>query len=424
MEDTFVGRDKEIEFLDYIFESERRACLAICGNVGVGKTSLANFQKFIWKYRRTKLLFSSRRELEASDLSLNKKSFLIEMIGSLVRELELINPKLLDDPLISKLNRLIDIVQTIDISGGISILGYGGDFGKNNTFSQPLDISVAMLEKHFTTLIEFIKKTELGGYNYSGVIIHVNNFDVVLMEKENQKKVIHFFNEIRDLLQLPDVYYLFLGPNTLFKDIIGSQDRVASVFFRTPLRIEPLSKIELIQAFEKRMNLLKSEDIPNYIKPVKDEVVYNLYDIYEGDIRLIMTSINDILSKFADKFVKSLSLDEAKILLAQERWDRIEQLVKLTVEQKAILKAIIKARAPVSQKDIAALSGKAQSNLSSYYFKPLKENAIIEEKGMIKNKQRLWGLTKDYEPLKWLVDAQERIQDNLEKDAGQLALDL
>jgi hypothetical protein len=423
IEDAFVGRDKEINFLDNLFESERRACLAICGNVGVGKTSLANFQKVIWKYSKTKLLFSSRREIEASDLSLNKKSFLLEIISSIIREMELVNPELLKDNFISKLNRLLDIVQTIDISGGVSILGSGGDFGINKNYTQPLDLSISMLEKYFTSLVEFIKKNEIGGYRYSGIIVHVNNFDVVLTEKENKKKVIQFFNEIRDILQTSDVYYLFLGPNNLFKDVIGSQDRVKSVFFRTPLRINPLSKSELIQAFEKRMELLKSNDIPHYIKPVRDEVIYSLYDLYEGDIRLIMSSVNDILRKISDKFTKSLSIDEARAILAQERWERIEELIKLTEEQKTILKSIIRSQNPISQKEIADLSGKAQSNVSGYYFKPLKDNEIIEEKRRIKNKP-LWGLTRDYEPLKWLVDAQEKMQLNLEEKSSQMSLEI
>ncbi|KKP92700.1 MAG: hypothetical protein US25_C0083G0004 [Candidatus Moranbacteria bacterium GW2011_GWE1_36_7] len=423
IEDAFVGRDKEIAFLDNLFDSERRGCLAICGNVGVGKTSLANFQKVIWKYKKSKLLFSSRREIEASDLSLNKKSFLLEVIGSIIREIELVDPELLKDEFISKLNRLLDIVQTTDISGGASILGFGGDFGMNKNFTQPLEIPISMLEKYFSSLIDFIKQREIGGYTYSGIVVHVNNFDVVLMGKENKKKVIQFFNEIRDVLQTPDVYYLFLGPNNLFKDIIGSQDRVKSVFFRTPLRIDPLSKSELIQAFEKRMELLKSDDIPNYIKPVKDEVVYNLYDLYGGDIRLIMSSVSDILSKVSDKFGKSLSIDEARMLLAQERWERIEELIKLTEEQKTILKSIIKSKDPVSQKEIANSLGKAQSNISGYYFKPLRDNDIIEEKGRIKN-MPLWGLTRDYEPLKWLADAQEKMQLNLAKESNQLSLEM
>ena len=58
---AFVGRNVEKKFLDDLFESNDRVCLTICGDVGVGKTSLANFHKFIWKYTKEKLLFSFRR---------------------------------------------------------------------------------------------------------------------------------------------------------------------------------------------------------------------------------------------------------------------------------------------------------------------------------------------------------------------------
>ena len=37
----------ERRFLDALLESENRLCLTILGDVGVGKTSLSNFQKFI-----------------------------------------------------------------------------------------------------------------------------------------------------------------------------------------------------------------------------------------------------------------------------------------------------------------------------------------------------------------------------------------
>lgn len=82
---AFVGRDQEMSFLDSLFESSDRLCLTICGSVGVGKTSLVNFHKFIWKYEKMKLLFSFRREIEASKELLNKRSFLIEIIGSVLR---------------------------------------------------------------------------------------------------------------------------------------------------------------------------------------------------------------------------------------------------------------------------------------------------------------------------------------------------
>ena len=92
---AFVGREKERNFLDNIFESEDRFCLAICGETGVGKTSLANYQKFIWKYKTPKLLFSFRREIEACDELLSKKNFIIEILGSVLREIKLLDPELL-----------------------------------------------------------------------------------------------------------------------------------------------------------------------------------------------------------------------------------------------------------------------------------------------------------------------------------------
>ena len=60
---AFVGRDQEKKIIDSLLESSERICLTICGDVGVGKTSLANFQKFVWKYKKQKLLFSFRREI-------------------------------------------------------------------------------------------------------------------------------------------------------------------------------------------------------------------------------------------------------------------------------------------------------------------------------------------------------------------------
>ena len=63
LEDAFIGRAKERNFLDDIFESEDRTCLTICGETGVGKTSLANVHKYVWKYKKKKLLFSCRRGL-------------------------------------------------------------------------------------------------------------------------------------------------------------------------------------------------------------------------------------------------------------------------------------------------------------------------------------------------------------------------
>jgi hypothetical protein len=420
---AFVGRDQEMNFLNSLFESSDNLCLTICGSVGVGKTSLVNFHKFIWKYKKSKLLFSFRREIEASKELLNKRSFLIEIIGSVLREIKLLQPELLKKDLLNKLNKIVDISQSIDISMGASAFGFGVDVGGGKSIVQPIQLSTTTLESYFVELVEFIKANEINGRRYSGLIVHVNNFDVVLTNKENKKNVIGFFNEIRDVLQTKDVYFLFLGPSSLFGDIIVSQQRVKGIFCQTPLKVSPLSKTEITKAFEERMEILQSEDVQKYIKPIEDEVVFRLYDLYKGDIRSVMSGIRDILGQNADKLSKTtLTANEAMLLLGKERWERIESAMKLTDEQKNILKYLATADKYISQKEVAILFRLARTNVSGYYFKPLKENNIIEEKEKM-GQTPYFGLTQDYVPLKWLLEAQKDLNKNLkEQQLKQMGL--
>lgn len=233
IEKAFIGRGQEKEFLNNIFDSTERLSMVICGDVGVGKTSLANFHKFIWKYKTPKLLFSFRREIEANNDLLNKKNFLIEIIGSVLREIKLLQPELLKHELLVKLNQIVDITQTVAISGGASAYGFGADFGKEKMSAQPIQLSNTILEEYFISLINFIKSYEINGFKYSGLIVHVNNFDIVLSSQKENKTVINFFNEIRDIIQTPDTYFIFLGPKDFFENIISSQKRVKSIFVQT-----------------------------------------------------------------------------------------------------------------------------------------------------------------------------------------------
>ncbi len=414
LEDAFIGRDSEIKILNNLFESENNICLTICGDTGVGKTSLANFHKFVWKYSKKKLLFSCRREIEASDTILDKQSFLLEIIGSVLREVALLEPKLLNDPILSRLNAIIDFTQMMSISGGISadIAGYGGglNFARERNNSMPLKMTTASLEQHFVSLLEFIKTKKVGGRQYQGIIIHVNNFDVVLQQKGKGKKIIAFFNEIRDILQTKDAYFLFLGPSDFYSQVITSEERVKSIFVRTPLLIKPLNKKEVIHAFEKRMKLLKSIDVAQYIKPISDEVVFRLHDLYNGDIRSIMTGVKDILGQCSDRLLQPLSMNEAMTLLGRERWERVRD--KLTKEQKKILEFLVKNNKYINTKEASDILKKPSSNLSGYYFRPLKELNIIEEKER-KGKMIYLGLTVEYQPLKWWFESESGIKKDI-----------
>ena len=420
IEDAFIGRDNERKFLNDLFESENNICLTVCGDTGVGKTSLANFQKFIWKYNKEKPFFSCRREIEVSDTLLDKQSFLLEIIASVLREIALIEPKLLSDPMLSRLNAIIDFTQMMSISGGISadIAGFGGgiNFARNRNNSLPIKLSTSSIEQHFLNLLDFIKTKRIGGRQYCGLIIHVNNFDVVLMDKNNKKKVVAFFNEIRDILQTKDTYFLFLGPADFYSQIIVLEQRVKSIFVRTPLLVRSLSKMEVAHALEKRMDLLKSVGVQQYIKPINDEVVFRLHDLYGGDIRSIMTGIKDILGQCSDRLLQPLSMNEAMTLLGRERWERVES--RLTKGQKKILEFLVKYNKFISPKEASNILKKPSSNISGHYFKPLKDLGILEEKER-KGKMVYFGLTAEYQPLRWWVESENGMKKDISDMEGK-----
>jgi DNA-binding transcriptional ArsR family regulator len=410
LKDAFIGRTREREYLDGLLRSESRLALALCGDTGVGKTSLANYEKYLWKSEMPKRLFSFRREIEANEDLLSKPKFLLEIIASIIREIRLVDTELLKQPVLAKLDRIIDVTETIALSANISaeFMGYGGGIGgsKDIVVSQPLNLPTATIERYFTDVLSFLKGNKVGGKQYEGLIVHTNNFDVLM--KYRPEQVMRFFDDIRDILQTRDVYFLFLGPKNFYRDVIDTNQRVKSIFSPAPLVVRPLEKKEVLLAFEERMRLLKSEGVAHFIKPVDDETVFKIYDLYHGDIRSIMTAISDLLGQYSERVGKQLSVDEAALLLSEERWKRIEQL-GIKGEQREVLACIVKQPALFSKTDIAKQLNKQMSSMSQYYFPPLEDNGVIVEKER-KGNSVYFGLSVDYEPLRWIFEMKQRAE--------------
>ena len=159
---AFVGREKEVKYLSDLCDSMSRLCLTICGNVGVGKTSLANFIKHRSKHTTaSKKLFSFRREIEACEDLLNKKNFLLEIIGSILREIRLLDSNLFKNELLNRLSHIVDITQSLSISGGASIAGFGLNLDQNKNIYQPLNLSTSILEEYFCSLLNFIRSNKI-----------------------------------------------------------------------------------------------------------------------------------------------------------------------------------------------------------------------------------------------------------------------
>lgn len=175
---------------------------------------------------------------------------------------------------------------------------------------------------------------------------------------------------MRDLLQTPDTFFVFLGPPLFFKDIVSTQKRVKAVFVQSPLKLLPMSKSEVVEALDKRLTLLQSPDVKKFIKPIDDNTIFELYDLYEGDIRSVMAALNDILDEQADRLSQPLTQAEALYLLGRERIRRLERSHEMTDARWRFLEKLYDEKRHVSQKELGRWLKTEQPNVSSYYLKP------------------------------------------------------
>jgi len=398
LEAAFVGRERERQVIESAFSQDSRAAIAICGDVGVGKTSLANMEKFSWKYGKTKPLFSFRREIEASVPLLNKREFILEIIGSTLREITLVDPRLLQQKTLRKLNRLVDVSfeRSLTFSAGVAAGVINGSVGVSAQTTLPQEMSMSSLEKCLWELLQFVSTEKINGRRHQGLIIHMNNFDVAI--EQDRPRVRQFFQDIRDVLQMPHLYALFLGPRDFFDSVISTHPRVRSMFSQPIIQLEPLSKEEILEVFRERMTLLRSHHVKQVTEPIALEVISALYDLHAGDIRSIMASINHILSEYPNIVAHTLNLSEAMLLLGQWQWEQVTHVSGLTREQQDVLRHIARAPEQVNQKELARMLHKAEANISGYYMKPLKERGVIELKEK-KGREKYWGIASAYMPL-------------------------
>ncbi|MFH1973480.1 MAG: hypothetical protein ABIK13_02630 [Patescibacteria group bacterium] len=420
IDQLFVGRDRERKELEAIFASDESACVAICGNVGVGKTSFANYEKSIWRRGATKPLFSSRTEIEACGDGLSKQKFIQGIIASVLREIELVSPNLVkNDERLKRLHLLVDVVSRIERSLGVSG-GFGGftagvSTGSASTLSIPPQLSDVSLEHHIDDLMDVIQSVEIGGIQYRGLIVHMNNFDTVSIDE-----ALHFFNEIRDVIQRPSIYFLFLGRSDFYREVIAKEARVKAAFVQTPILMDPLSKSELVQALNARLDAFKAEGVQQAIKPIEDEVVSGLYDLYSGDVRSILAAVSDIIRQGGDTISGPLGIDSALALLAHERLVRIEP--KLTPESRKALWHLMERGRPMTQTELATELGKQTPNIVTM-LKPLRDIGVLEVADTEGVKKYL-DLTPDFACLRYFLKAQKSVQEDAIQAATQLPLGL
>lgn len=419
IEKTFIGRVEELQTLSNSME-EDRCTVFINGHVGVGKTSLLNFHKHLARNTSPSFFLAPRRELEATRSLLNKREFLMEVLSAIYGEIKLLDSKKsAQDDFIKNIAAMVDFASLVELTttASMSVGGFVGiDATESRRMVPPMQLTIVQIERVLHDLIAWIRQQKIGDKHYAGVIIHMNNFDVVL--QENIQEVRRFFNEIRDTLQMPYLYSFFLGPSHFYEEVVQQNARLRAIS-SSPIFVKPLSKTELNDAIQRRYDFLRSNDKNiGFIPPVSPQTVSRLYDVYNGDIRSVLAGCHELVVGAGGR-ARTLDVNEALAILGKVKWFEAEKRGIQTDELKLVLKYIASKPEGVTQKDVSKALGKATSNVSGYYFAPLKKAGLIEEgENTVEDKRlKFWRLTHDFVPLYHYREALDAVEKHLMKES-------
>ena len=286
--------------------------IIIEGDSGVGKTTFINYHKLIWKSKSKDIrLFSSDTEISVQSYW-RIENFIYNALGVLLSQIRLdigerkFNKSRLLKELLSQTGVLFQTNPGISANIGLpTLFSVGGAVSKDTSITTGKNIE-SQLKDYFSKVVGYIKKMD-----YHGIILHFNNLE--LLQNGNEQELITLFNDIRDILQTRDIYFVFVGGKSLYQKIVFPISRVRSIFHDEPIIIPPLPPQEVIEIINTRYKIFGKG--ANYTKPVNDEVIQFLSESFNGRVRDIMNTITNLIFRIPEGMVNTLDLKDVKVKL-------------------------------------------------------------------------------------------------------------
>jgi DNA-binding transcriptional ArsR family regulator len=360
--EAFVGRgmgSAESKLMTNFLRSAGGGRVVVEGDVGVGKTTFVNYHRYLWQTEaKTKLLTPATEISVQGDWG--TRELLLNVLTLLAGRLSLsMKPKEVEgDRLLTEVRALTGVLvkEWASVSGGVSVLGFGGSAGRTRSLAvQRGELSTAGLREYLDGLLERIRK--LG---FVGTILHFNNME--LLARRDPARLVSFFEEVRDVLQTPGVYFVFVGYTGMFQQIVVPQERVRSIFFGRSIHLPPLSREEVHQAIARRYEILAVQP-KRWIPPVDDLVVDYLYEVFQGRIRFVMDAITSLVTHLPDGMVGTLATETAQSLLQQLTWERVKSV--LTEADLVVLRAAVR-EGRFTNSSLVKVTGKSKQNITKY----------------------------------------------------------
>lgn len=342
--DSFVGRSEHIKRLSKIIASKGGSRTFIYGDIGIGKTSFANVVR---SSALEKGFFTHFKEITTQD-KWSADDFVLNTLSAFYSTFKLLKEKPISDDNYKKLVSLFEIGRT-NINVGVSISGFGGDYGITQN---PTEVLTSFsLESFFGEVIG-----DINNHTKKEVIIHYNNLELI-----TGKKIRYLFDTLRDFFETKGVHFIFIGNLTAYS-ILQSVPRFSSILSDTPFHINTLSYDEVKEVIKKRFEGLRISDL-NIIYPYTDDCLDVLYRLMDGNIREILNSLSTaVLHATSETPIK---LDKNKLAKTLNEVLEKRYLNRLTPKVREVLKEIVK-HDEITNKSLSEKLKIERSNVSKY----------------------------------------------------------
>lgn len=330
--EAFVGRgshSRESMFITNILRNPGGASFVVEGPVGVGKTSFVNYHRALWERKAKDKILTPEEEIPVCK-EWTLKEFLLNILGAVISRIQKLpsgETHIKADPTLQAIHLLSNVYQGKNYQYGANLFGIGGSIGKEESIHLP-DVPEIQLTRYFRYLVRKIK--ELG---FVGLFLHLDNLELLVRSRLEETQM--FFENLRDTLQTPDVYFALVGYRGFFQDIIVPRERLKSIFFGRPIYIPPLSRDEVRSVIERRYALLKLPETP-LVSPFETDFIDYLYDVYRGKIRFVMEAINTLVPFLSQGTPISLPSEEAKRKLQEILTEEV--MATITPQEWEVLK--------------------------------------------------------------------------------------
>ncbi|MBI2151101.1 AAA family ATPase [Candidatus Woesearchaeota archaeon] len=374
--DSFVGRSEHIKRLSKIIGSKGGSRTFIYGDMGVGKTSFVNVVRHS-AYEQG--FFTPFKEITTQD-SWEAEDFILNTLSSIYATLKLLKNRPLSEELYQKIESLFEVGRN-NITTGISIAGFGGNYGSERTTER---LPSSSLHQFFSDIIgDISKNTE------KEVIIHYNNLELI-----SEKKLRKLFDSLRDFFQTKNVHFIFIG-NLSAYSIMQSIPRFSSILTDTPFHIEVLKINEVKEIMKKRFEHLRISQDYNLIYPYNEDSLHILYDLFNGNIRDILNSLSTAI--FYATLERPIVLDRNKLAKTLKEILEKRYLNSLTPKIREVLNEMVNHE-EITNKALSDKLKIPRSNIS-IYIKDLENSGCVYLRRK-NGKDKFWKVDPK---IKWLL---------------------